>query len=454
MNIGDSFMHPQWGKAVILNIEQRSRGLFAYVQFGYAKSWMPIGEISGDASIHAPRPAPTPKPTKPTSTPHQNTLPQARAGIQALKLGQVRESQVASITVGAETHIATFTDAIERARKRSPKLIIVEGAWGVGKTHLLTLLSALAVQRDFAVSSTILDGWAATLSDPMRLLASITSSIRFPGQTAAMGVGTMLARVKSHGMPELRGLAGHRMIRLMEEIPQLALDDPEVVSVLEDYLDLSLAAGVARERLRQLGWPNVILPPLKARSVNEKGNRFRELLCDWAAFCVAAGAKGLLVVIDEVDVDYARAPWWGYKRRSVHDGTLRSLGEIHQANVPMIVAFGSAPAGPGADDRSDAVRDVIAKLGHIDAHETASTLTAPQLSELAGRVFDLYGEAYPELRTKCTRVQLDSISKMLIHQQSRQLSPVPRRFVRSLLHCLDMLDLGQATAREITAVAR
>ncbi|MBK7616709.1 MAG: DUF2791 family P-loop domain-containing protein [Burkholderiales bacterium] len=458
MKIGDSFAHAKWGRGTILSVESRGRRVVAKVKFGFASDWIDVEEIPEGDSLRSLAPSAV-GPTGGTSRTvgaavSRNLVASSRAGVQALKLGQVLESHVQQISVGTADHEAAFDEAFKQAEKRHPKLIIIEGAWGVGKTHLLTLLSAHAAKRRFAVSTSILDGWAASLSDPMRLLEGITSSIRFPDQAAPMGLGTMLASVKRTGMVELRSWAGPRMVQLMEQVSQEALDDPEAVAVLEDYLGLSLPASQAKERLRRLGWRDVALPALKARSIDERGARLRELLCDWAAFCLAGKARGLLVILDEVDVDYARAAWWDVARRERHDMTLRALGELRKHDVPLVVAFGSAPAGPGEDESIDAVRDVIAKLGHIDVHERANALDDDHLHELAERVFTLYSDAYPGVVQRISRKQLKATADMLLKEHRRQLSPVPRRFVRSLLHCLDLIDLEQASVEEVIRSAR
>lgn len=458
MKIGDSFAHPEWGRGTILAVEVRGRRVVAKVKFGYASDWIPIDAIPDGESLRSLAPSAVGRAggsTRPGGVEaSSNLFASARAGVQALKLGQVLETHVERISVGTGGHEAAFEEAFRQAEKRHPKLIVIEGAWGVGKTHLLTLLSAHAAKRRFAVSTTILDGWAATLSDPMRLLEGITTSIRFPDQAAPMGLGTMLASVKRTGMVELRSWAGPRMVQIMEQISPEALDDPEAVGVLEDYLGLALPASQAKERLRRLGWRDIALPALRARSIDERGERLRELLCDWAAFCLAGKARGLLVILDEVDVDYARAAWWDVARRERHDMTLRALGELRKHDVPLVVAFGSAPAGPGEDESIDAVRDVIAKLGRVDVHERASSLDDAHLQELAERVFALYSEAYPGVTQRINRKQLRATADMLLKEHRRQLSPVPRRFVRSLLHCLDLIDLQQATVEEVIRSAR
>lgn len=458
MKIGDSFQHQMWGRGVILEVLVKGNKVVAKVRYGFATDTTPIEEIPDGESLRILAPInsnvialnynPTPDNRR------ELQMLMARRGIQALKLGQVLEEQVATLSVGTQAIESQFSEAFERAARFKPQLIMIEGAWGVGKTHLLTLLTSMASTLSFATASTILDGWGATVSEPMRLMEGITSSIRFPGEYLPSGVGAKLAAVKRHGMPELRGLAGQRMIKLMEELPEHALDDPEVILVLEDYMGLSLAATKARELIRGLGYGDRNLPPLKARSIDERAQRFQELLCDWTGFCVGAKAKGLLIVIDEVDVDYAKSMNWNTEWRSRHDATLKALGQLKSHRLPIVIAFGSAPAGPDDDESVDSVRDVIKKIGHMDVRVEAATLSDENLIELGEKVFTLYCSAYTGFAKKLDEQGRRTVSKMLLKQYKRELSPVPRRFVRSLLHCFDMIDQGQSTVQELVASAR
>lgn len=460
MKIGDSFQHQKWGRGEILEVLIKGKKVFAKVRYGFATDTTPIEEIPGGESLRllAPKHSNVDVPKGNLTNNNQNRLKpilMARRGIQALKLGQVLEEQVATLSVGTKAIESQFSEAFEKAaRYKKPQLIMIEGAWGVGKTHLLTLLTSMANTREFATASIILDGWAATVSEPMRLMEGITSSIRFPGEYLPSGIGAKLATVKQHGMPELRGLAGQRMIKLMQEIPLHALDDPEVITVLEDYMGLSLAATRAREKIRQLGYGDRLIPPLKARSIDGRAQRFQELLCDWTGFCVGAKAKGLLIVIDEVDVDYAKSMNWNSEWRSRHDATLRALGKLNDHRLPIIIAFGSAPAGPDDDESFDSVRDVIIKIGHMDLRVEAVALSEENLIELGEKVFHLYCLAYRGFEKKLDQSARRSVSQMLLKQYKRELSPVPRRFVRSLLHCFDLIDQGQSTVQELVRGAR
>jgi len=448
MKSGDIVHHPELGKGTIETVVSTPSGPAYRVKFPYAEQTIPasefgkLGLMTGDSvpKIDWAK-AIAPKPSIQTSS-AANSPMIARAGINALKLGQILESQVKRLTVGTDEAESEFDALFSRNFNRNGRVVMIEGAWGVGKTHLLTLLAAHASDHGYAVSSTILDGYGATLSDPMRLMESITSSIKFPGEPVPMGIGAKLSEVKSKGLSELRAYKADRLVKVLEEISTDALTNPEAVSVLEDYLGLSLASTKAKESLSRMGYYGVKLPPLKAQSVKERGDRLAELLCDWAAFCVGGKAKGLLVVLDEVDVDYARAAWWDYQRRSRQDLTLKALGAIRHKRIPLVIAFGSAPAGPGAQAANDAVQDVMDKVGKVDAEIEAKSLTTTELTRLGQSIHALYDEAYPGFSEKLDLKELSSLQKALLKKYQRMVSPVPRRYVRALLHCMDAIDLG------------
>lgn len=455
MKSGDIVRHPVLGKGTIETVVPTPRGLAYRVKFSYAKQTIMASEFE-QIGLSVGDSAPTidktkaagPKPSIQTTF-TTNSLMIARAGINALKLGQILESQVKRLTVGTGDAETEFDALFARDYNRNGRIVMIEGAWGVGKTHLLTLLAAHATEHGYAVSSTILDGYGATLSEPMRLMESITSSIKFPGEPVPMGIGAKLSEVKTKGISDLKAFKADRLVKVLEEISVDALTNPEAVSVLEDYLGLSLASTKAKESLSRLGYSGVKLPPLKAQSVTERGDRLAELLCDWAAFCVGGKAKGLLVVLDEVDVDYARAGWWDYQRRLRQDLTLKALGSTRHKRIPLVIAFGSAPAGPGAQAADDAVQDVIDKVGKVDAEIEAKSLTTTELTRLGQSIHELYDEAYPGFSEKLDLKELSTLQKTLLKKYQRMVSPVPRRYVRALLHCMDAIDLGTVSPPQL-----
>lgn len=140
MKVGDTVIHPQWGRGVILAIEARARGPFIQVKLGYATNWFPASEFPGGEGISAPARAAssmagTPARHSVTDSDDQRVA-SARSAVHALKLGQVLEAQVERTSVGTAEHEQAFSKAFAEAERRKPQLIMIEGAWGIGKTHL------------------------------------------------------------------------------------------------------------------------------------------------------------------------------------------------------------------------------------------------------------------------------------------------------------------------------
>lgn len=447
MKIGDTVTHPDFGRGEVVGFEPKGNSYSVLVDFGYAKKLLPFeGLPKGDVDFETSSPdIPPPTNTGPISV---NSLSPAarvaRAGIFALKLGQILETHVTDLTVATDEAEAQLESVFAAAKRRSVQFVLVEGVWGAGKTHLLTLMTAMASRHRFSTSTTILDGYGATISQPNELLSSITSNIRLPNEPAPSGIGHRLPEVKRTGMLELIGMGADRVLRALQAVSVEALNNPDVVQVLEDYLDMSLPATHARASLRSLGCGDVMLPAMRALRVDDRAPRLVELLGDWTAFCVACKSAGLLVVFDEVDVDYARASLWNTSTRQRHDAMLTALSSLRKRRLPLVIAFGSAPAGPNSEVENDAARDVLQKLGHIDLHLQARRLERRDLDALALKLWRLYASGYPGFSTRLTEPKLHVLQKTLAKEYFRQISPVPRRYVRALLHCFDVADMGSA----------
>ena len=456
MSTGHVFVHPQWGRGEVLEVLEKSGKAYARVKFGWATDTIPLSEIPGSKSIKPPPSAPAPRSENVAAATsqvdkRQFLLAQSRTGIQSLRLGQITEAHVSALSVGTKEFEDSVSVALDAAARNHPKFLMVEGAWGTGKTHMLTLLAAHASLKGFAVSSTILDGWLYSLTDPLRLLESITTQMKFPGDAIPTGAVSRLKRVKFQGRPELRSLGGERINKIVSEITENLIDDGEAVGILEDYMGLSMTPAAAKERLAKLGYRGIQLPALRARAKDERGGRFVELLQDWAAYSVAAGAKGLLVILDELDVEYANTGWRADRTR--RDELLTALSEAGKARVPLVLAFASAPSGDDSNSYDDAVQDVTSKL-KMDLHAVAAPIKDRDLLELGSRIYDLYGKAYPGFSRRLDSSQQVAVCRQLIRRYNTQLSPVPRRYIRSLLHCFDMIDLGQKSVEQVLIAAQ
>ena len=455
---GDRVRHQGLGAGVVLAVLARGRVSGAQVDFGYMVDWVPETELAPAGGLRlrdseGEGSRDEPKHWKPLGTLTENVVA-ARRAVLALKLGQVLQENVLDLSVGTTAAEALLRRAVGGAARRKPAGILVSGPYGAGKTHLLTMLASLAAREKLATASAILDGEGVTLGDPMTILEPVLRSLCLPGESAPAGVGRRLAELRKRGSRWDHGR--RRWSRIAEavfQLPVAALDDPDVLEALEDYLMTSLPASHANVRLRRLVRQPVQFPSMKAQRITDRAERFCELLWDWAEFCGAAGARGLVVVLDEVDVEYA-STLWKVESRMRRQLLLQALNDLLGQPVPLVLAFGSAPATDeeAANDAAWDLTERMPRLQQVDAPRPDSA----QMWELGRRLCGLYARAYPDWDSGDSSVDEGSIERAIDEHAERYAQrygepddPAPRRFVRELLEWLDVAsDQGSVDTDE------
>lgn len=449
---GTRVRHPVLGEGVVRAVTPRGRTPGAQVDFGYLVDWAPQEELAlaGNPPVRPSEEQPArEEPVEREKSPaHWKSLGRltedvvaSRRAILALKLGQVLQENVLDLSVGAETPEALLKKAVDAAARREPAAIVVSGPYGAGKTHLLTMLAALADRERFALASAILDGEGVTLADPMTMLEPVLRSLRFPGESAPSGIGRRLADLRKRGD---RGVGGPRrrssIAGALFSLPVAALDDPDVLEALEAYLTTSLPASHANKTLRKLVRQPVYLSPMKAQKVADRAPRFCALLEDWAGFCEAAGARGLVVILDEVDVEYGTIR--DFVRRDRRRHLLCELNRLLGRRAPLVIAFGSAPAADEIPE-NDAVRDLATRIPRIQ-QVAAPQPDSERMRELGRRLCALYARAYPDRIAGVDQRRVERAIAECAERYENALDPAPRRFVRELLESLDVMPSRDA----------
>ena len=450
MTQGAKVRHPSLGEGTVVESSPR-RGV--KVDFGYAWTWVSEEEIEiVDGVLRMPPNTtrdqsvpgwqiPEPSAGEPEST--ESRIPElptgvvdAKRAILALKLGQILEENVRDLSVGVHSIRTDLEKHVAATARRTPRTILVEGAWGTGKTHLLTLLTALAAKEGLATASVILDGEGVGLSEPMGLMDGLLGSLRYPGETAPRGIGRRLIALRHHvNHSRAERHLGSRLAKAIFEVPPRTLDDSEAVEVLEEYFIMKLSASQAMTKLRQLGW-RIRLPSLRAQRIVDRANRLYELLRGWAEFCALTGAKGLVVVFDELDVEYAMTKWRSSLR--VLRGTLLAkLSSLQDDNCPLLLAFGSAPTSDDVGDENDAVRDVMKHVPWT-THIIAPRPSLEQTLELGRRLQTLYTGAFPDRMADVDGLKVQQLISAFADQHLNGLDPTPRDFVRGTIERLDL----------------
>lgn len=513
MRMGQRVVHPTFGEGTVIAFRRDGGRLIVRVDFGYTQPWFAVDvlrEIDSAATTSArtetstieaagavaapsggarrpttdkpkrqaaagptarrerppsgPQPLAlehtTPPPLPPTASPSRNRRPamgpstEARQGIVALRLGQILESHALQLSVGTGGIQRSLTDALGRVRGGAPTCLLVEGAWGGGKTHVLTLLQVLARSEDMAVSTAVMDGVGVSLANPMQLMEELLNSLRFPSTTFASGMGQIIREAKMKDLAaELRRRGAHKVAGALEAFPSGAFDDPEGLQHIEDFFCSSISASDIRRLLRRLNYPAITPPSFRAHRLSDRPRAFIASLEEWAKFAVVMGAQGLAVVLDELDVEYAataRLDHASLKRQAMRMEVLREIKKLHDRRAQLLVAFASAPASGDVNPVNDAVQDVLETLGpaltcHLKVVEPSDSDLQDLLTELA----HLYSSAYPATALGLSPSGLAAVLKGLTKRYRSVPNPVPRHFVRTAIETFDLLTAGAKPLEEV-----
>ena len=275
----------------------------------------------------------------------------------------------------------------------------------------------------------------------MTILEPVLRSLCLPGESAPSGAGRCAwpSCANAAVVGTTVGAGASRIAEAVFQLPVAALDDPDVLEALEDYLTTSLPVSHANVRLRRLVRQPVQFPSMKAQRITDRAERFCELLWDWAEFCGAAGARGLVVVLDEVDVEYA-STLWKVERRTRRQLLLQALNDLLGQPVPLVLAFGSAPA-TDEEAANDAALDLTERMSRIQQIDAPRPDSA-QMRELGRRLCGLYSMAYPKwvsgIGEESIERAIDEHAKRYAEAYGEPGDPAPRRFVRELLEWLDV----------------
>ncbi len=258
----------------------------------------PAPEPLAAPASSAPRP-PDPEP-EPPSAPwlrravdaRERAILDARQALEALRLGVVPGRELHAITVDRHVEIARLDELFELGRG----MLVVSGQYGTGKTHLVEMAEAKALERGFLVARTTFDPVEVPPSHPLRVYAAVIRGLVYPGGGA--GLRPLLDRLG----PSAEHLGGSRWHRWLS--PALFAHHHAPADLEQAVVEF--VEGRGREdhrglhrRLANLGYgggPMYALPDYRTF-----GQVMAYLLGGIAAWARDAGWRGLAVLLDEAE---------------------------------------------------------------------------------------------------------------------------------------------------------
>lgn len=377
------------------------------------------------------------------SVPSTNDPPwlNARRSIFALRLGQISDSLSRHLTVGTSGIEQQFARNFFETTRRKPRFLVVEGPWGTGKSHALSLAKAIAFEHRLAVSTVVLDGVMATLGRPIDLLRSILTEAYIPTPTGKVLFSEEFESFIRDNRRDIFSANGAGLVGdAIAQIPTKLANDPDAWDIVESYLTGGLSATQAKQNLRPFTERLLPLISLNPRAVLERPGRAAQLLGEWGCATRCLGASGLVVMLDEADVDLdigGRSK----RERNQRDEYLTELGRLSEGSIPLCVIIAVAPSAPDDDEETPTSR-LLKRLGDGAELIKVPPIESEMLIELTSKIVDLYQNAYPEGPTLSRSLWSEFAERMTMSMEDSVDGLIPRLFIRTFLEYLDILSLG------------
>jgi len=350
---------------------------------------------------HAPPPAPElGQPTRECS------LDQATAWqtLEALRLGVVPAIGVQEYTIGREQELSD----IEQLLTDGAGCRVLWGDYGAGKTHLLEAAQQLALDRGFATARVTLDPTERAMHHPLRLYRHIVESVQTHEQGSAGFEEIFEALIDSPKHFEPRGERASRFFSPYLHV--LRHGDVEQIGWLRDYVrGDNIGSDEVNAILNKLRWQGERV--LRMSDFRTYGRMYIHLVGTLAAWCADGGARGLVVLFDEVErvdslspdnqryafevLQHYAAVTMREEDLSFHPETLYKGGHrVHRAiplrfrnNQPLTSVFALTPL-----EEIRVAVESLTKSGRYDL--VLSPLGSDRLGELIGRIATVYERAY------------------------------------------------------------
>lgn len=260
-----------------------------------------------------------PQPKRPREI-DQTTI-DARRAVDALRFGVVPASHLEELTIGYD-ELAAWVGSNLPAPGTPPVAAAVYGPFGTGKSHAMAAVREIAGRQGYLAMATEIDGTEISLSAPKELLASLLDHLT--GSAKLDGAAPLLSLIQAatKRRPGER-IAGDRSPLLQDTIASIGrLSTAAKFEDIEDLIERFLGSEPTMTRsdfkslVRDaLDWDDYVrmtyardYDPKALVSHTPADQRpldFVAALMGYAAVAYAAGYEGLVITIDELEVDDA-----------------------------------------------------------------------------------------------------------------------------------------------------
>jgi len=399
---------------------------------------------------------------------------QARAIIEELRKGTVPVDYVPFFTVGRENWLTFIEDDLDKyIAEGGAKVRFLSGDYGDGKTHFMSVIRHISLQKGFAVSFVVL-----TREAPIHKFEAVYQTIvkQLRGRYDGLGIRTLLEAYINESEKMLIQENGDLSTDKLSEISNEMRSLPG--------MDINFANGIIallKNRFQPLGereeqeerdnareilfhWfeggkvAKKDLKPFQIFEVINKTNS-KNLLNALIAFLRHVGYKGLILLMDELETVVGQAK---SVRSAAYENVRLLIDNTEQAGY-LHIFFSIIPDVLESEKgfkSYDALWSRVRSIGEskrlnyrgvlIDLHRTP--LKTAELVELGKTLRTIHGVSYRwETEERITDDLLEQICK---NQKKMGVLSEVRLFVKQVIRVLDMGEQGENTFDDLDLAAQ
>lgn len=233
--------------------------------------------------------------------------------IEVLRFGLVSEDYIEELTLGFTDLKKWVLRRLPGAHNGRPQVSEITGPFGTGKSHMMAVIRHVARNEGYVTARVEVDGQYISLSDPAKLLCSIWSSFsakNFSSSTPlldlylkAIDAGYRSSAIAPEGMYRIKdNYTTIRMLKNRGVVDHYVYELDALISSSDEFTASELSKRISSEL--SISWTEFSLRPMIGRTVEERPDDFVESLVGHTRIAELAGYKGLILTIDEFEVEH------------------------------------------------------------------------------------------------------------------------------------------------------
>ena len=420
------------GKKIV--IETRPKGLVVAVYPDH------VSHVTGGPE--APEEEPPPEPPDPAMVGD----PVARRAIEALRFGIVPPEAVDELTIGFDALRKWTLNQLPNEQAPEVRVSEIVGAFGTGKTHTMAIIRQVALTEGYLTTRVEVDGTQVSLAKPDKLLRRLLSVPQGADFETAQPATETYTRAQSNGAGQPRvtkalgrdrtrdNYASIRQLRRLGELDRFATEIESVVSCGDDYTVTEVSQLLYEKTLIVFG--TLKLRPLIGRRVDERPYDFVEALLGFAQVAALAGFKGVVVTIDEFEVEDEHSTAEGKRRIDELLDVLRQAvadpATIGCNEAPLAIFF--AAVGVEGHLGDETIQEMV-RLSGGEIFQL-KPLSVAELRKLGERIHRMYRRAYDLKDLKFSKTEAEAVRRE-VDEHGMADSGLVRAFVKRYVAALD-----------------